>query len=277
MSFDGHISESAFLVNESRARRVGLSKDRYASLWVTESTRRLWDDFTSEVYPHDEIELGLRNRFFLERLGSFVESHSAPAFINIGAGFTSYPFLIDKQIPCVEVDYPHVAAFKRSRVEQMTADGILPPRRVEFAACDLTSLEDRRALALTLKEYAGTPTFILMEGLTYYLSRDLLEELLGMTRAVQIDGSALAFDFWEPENAYSPVFLRFEKFFAKRFGVKESKYNFVDQGFVASIEGYRVAEIRSIQELETLFSDTRALQDPAEILPESYALLTKGA
>jgi len=276
MGFDGHISESAFLVNESRARRVGLSKDRFASLWVTDATRRLWDDFTSEVYPHDAVELSLRNRFFLERLDSFIESHQAPAFINIGAGFTSYPFLIERRIPCVEVDYPHVVAFKRSKVARWTSEGVLPPRDIEFVGCDLTSSADRQALALTLKDLAGTPTFVVMEGLTYYLSRALFENLLGMLRAAQVEGSVLAFDFWRPENSSHPVFNRFEKFFAERFGVKENEYNLIDTGFIASIEGYSVAELRSIGDLELLFSDTRILQDPGEILPESYALLMRG-
>jgi O-methyltransferase involved in polyketide biosynthesis len=278
MDFDGHISESAFLVNESRARGVKLSKDRFAALWVGDSTRRLWDSFTAQVYPHDAIELGLRNRFFLERLSSFVESFPEPAFVNIGAGFTSYPFLIDKRIACMEVDYPHVIEFKRSKVERWTAEGLLPPRDVKFVPCDLNVGADRKRLALALEEVASRgPSFVLMEGLTYYLSMGLLEDLFEIFRGAQTPGSAMAFDFWRPENASHPVFLRFEKFFAESFGVEQNRYNFMDPGSIASIKDYRVAELRSVQELEKLFSDTRVLQDPAGILPESYALLLKGA
>ena len=85
------ISESAFLVNESRARRVDISHDIYAQLWVSDSTKKLWDDFSKNVYQYDEIEIGLRNRFFLNRLNSFINSTDNPVFINIGAGFSSYP------------------------------------------------------------------------------------------------------------------------------------------------------------------------------------------
>jgi O-methyltransferase involved in polyketide biosynthesis len=277
MDFDGHISESAFLVNESRARRVKLSKDRFASLWVDDSTRRLWEAFTSEVYPHDAVELGLRNRFFLERLSSFVESSPEPAFVNIGAGFTSYPFLLKRPIACMEVDYPHVIEFKDSRVKRWTSEGLLPARDVKYVPCDLTVGADRKKLALALEEtISDRPSFLLMEGLTYYLSKGLFEELLEIFRGVQTPGSAMAFDYWRPENALHPVFLRFEKFFAERFGVDQNRYNFMDPGALATIKDYKVAELRSVGELEILFSDTRVLQDPAGILPESYALLLKG-
>lgn len=278
MDFKGHISESAFLVNESRARRVELSKDKYASLWVGDSTRRLWEAFSDEVYPHDAIELGLRNRYFLERLSSFAGRHSAPAFVNIGAGFTSYPLLLAGRIECTEVDYLHVIEYKRSHLAKWSREGITPRREIKFIDCDLTEGSERKRLSAALeKDICGRPSFVLMEGLTYYLPRALLMELIGMIGAVQTPGSVLAFDFWRPENAAHPVFLRFEKFFAERFGVAENEYNFIDGEFVSSIEGYDTVELKSIQELELIFSDTRILQDPAEILPESYAVLVRAA
>lgn len=72
MDVEKHISETAFLVNESRARMVELSKDIYARLWVTERTKKIWEDFAKHVYPHDDLELSIRNRYFLEHLEKFV-------------------------------------------------------------------------------------------------------------------------------------------------------------------------------------------------------------
>jgi O-methyltransferase involved in polyketide biosynthesis len=277
MDFEGHISESAFLVNESRARNVDLSKDRFATLWVGDATRGLWEAFSAEVYPHDAIELGLRNRFFLERLSSFVDSHSDAAFVNIGAGFTSYPLLIDSRADCTEIDFQHVIEFKKERLIEWAGKGLIPRRSVSYVGCDVAAADDRKRLEAAITSVArGRPSFVLIEGLTYYLPRDLFVELLGIVREAQAQRSVLAFDFWEPEFAAYPVFLRFERFFAKRFGVAERRYNFMDREYVASIKDYKVAELKSVQELERLFSDTRVLQDPGAILPESYALLIKG-
>jgi O-methyltransferase involved in polyketide biosynthesis len=276
-SFKGHISESAFLVNESRARSVELSRDKYAHLWVGDSTRRLWEAFSAEVYPHDALELGLRNRFFLERLDSFSVALDEPVFVNIGAGFTSYPFLTDRSFTCVEVDYSHVIDFKRSRLEEWTREGLVPPRDIRYVPCDLKSTADRKKLAAALEREVGSaPSFVLMEGLTYYLSRELFDDLVAIVRQAQPAGSILAFDFWTPESAAHQVFLRFEKFFAERFAVAEKRYNFMDRNTVASINDYKLVELRSVAGLERMFSGTRVLQDPSGILPESYAILAKG-
>lgn len=276
MEIRGHISESAFLVNESRARRVELSRDLYAHLWVSEETRRLWDAFCAEVYPHDEIELGLRNRFFLERLDSFVAADPGAVFVNVGAGFTSYPFLTSIECRCFEVDYPHVIDYKRGKVLSWQAAGILPQRDVDFVGVDLNDEGDRGRLEeALLPATSGVPSFILMEGITYYLERDLLDALFGMCEALQEKGSALAFDFWTPGSASHPVFRRFEKFCAERFGHRAERYSFLDAAEVRSIPGYQVEEMAEIQELELAYSNTRVLQDPSGILPESYAVLRR--
>jgi methyltransferase (TIGR00027 family) len=276
MEIRGHISESAFLVNESRARRVELSGDPYSRLWVSEATRRLWDAFSQEVYPYDEIELGLRNRFFLERLDSFAAANPGAVFVNIGAGFTSYPFLTRSECLCFEVDYPHVIDYKRAKVSEWRAAGALPPRDVEFIGVDLTGASDRARLRETLRSATSdAPSFFLMEGLTYYLEREVLDALFGMCAGLQGAGSALAFDFWRPGSASHPVFLRFESFCADRFGHRARRYTFLDEAGLRAVVGYSVEETAQIQDLELVYSDTRVLQDPSAILPESYAVLRR--
>lgn len=112
MEVPRHISATAFLSSQSRARAVEVSRDNYSQLWVSPETIHLWDDFAENVYPHDDLELALRCRFFLERLQAFVKENTNPIFINIAAGFTSYPFLVKPPCPCIEVDYKHIIDFK---------------------------------------------------------------------------------------------------------------------------------------------------------------------
>jgi O-methyltransferase involved in polyketide biosynthesis len=276
MEFRSHISESAFLVNESRARKVALSLDRYAHLWVSDETRRLWEDFSNEVYPYDEIELGARNRFFLERVDSFARTNPGAVFVNYGAGFTSYPFLTDTQCRCIEVDYEHVVAFKSQKIAQWRHEGILPDRKVEFCATDLTSAAERERLRNTLQErIAGSPSIFMMEGITYYLDSSVLGELLKMFAGLQSEGSQLALDFWTPDVVSHPIFIRFREFFERRFGHGGERYNLLEVGFVRSIPGYELVELTDIQELEKVYSDTRLLSKYDEILPENYAVLRR--
>jgi O-methyltransferase involved in polyketide biosynthesis len=276
MEMRGHISESAFLVNESRARRVELSGDLYAHLWVTDRTRDLWNAFCEEVYPHDEIELGLRNRFFLDRLDSFVAVNSGAVFVNIGAGFTSYPFLTRAVCRCFEVDYPRVVDYKRRNVHEWRASGALPSRDVEFVGVDLAGAPDRARLReALLPATSDAPSFILMEGITYYLERPVLDAVFEMCSELQRTGSVLAFDFWTPGSAFHPVHLRFAKFCAERFGRRASRYSFLEEAEVGAIAGYAVEETAEVQGLELIYSATRVLQDPSAILPESYAVLRR--
>jgi len=85
------VSVTAFIVNESRARLESLSGDIYAKLWVTEETKRLWEELAQAVYPYDHINLSLRNRFYLDRIKEFVNQNKESVFINMAAGIYILP------------------------------------------------------------------------------------------------------------------------------------------------------------------------------------------
>jgi O-methyltransferase involved in polyketide biosynthesis len=276
MGNDRHISESAFLVNESRARNVGLSRDRYAGLWVSEATRRLWEDFSREVYPFDDTELALRNRFFLGVLESSIVNRPDTVFINFAAGFTSYPFLTEQPCRCIEVDFEHVVNFKRGKIEEWRQQGILPGREIDFIPCDLRKGVDVEKLGAQLRtKLASGHTTAFFEGITYYLEHAVLLGLFDLLRNVQRPGSIMALDFWTPDVVTHPVHARFRKFFADRFGHDESDYNLFDEGFLRRIDGYDLVEHTDIVGLERRFSDTCKLVHPQEILPEHYAVLER--
>ncbi|MBF0318367.1 MAG: class I SAM-dependent methyltransferase [Nitrospirae bacterium] len=116
MPSNADVSVTAFIVNASRARLEALSGDIYAKLWVTEEAQRLWDEFSREVYPYDDVNLSLRHRFFLDHLRAFIGKYNNPLFVNVAAGLTSYPLLLDKPCRCVETDFPHVMDFKKDKI-----------------------------------------------------------------------------------------------------------------------------------------------------------------
>jgi O-methyltransferase involved in polyketide biosynthesis len=276
MKKERHISESAFLVNESRARNVPLSLDRYASLWVTDGTRRLWEDFARDVYPYDDTELSLRNRFYLDVLEASIRSDPGTVFVNLAGGFTSYPFLTETPCRSLEVDFDHVCRLKRRRIEEWRREGVLPEREVEFIPCDFQNVRDIKRLGTALRNRLGTaPSAAFFEGITYYLDRTVLLRLFGLLRDVQRPKSVIALDFWTPDAATHPVHLRFKKFFADRFGHGQSDYNLFDVGFLKSIDGYEIVDLTDIVELEKRYTKERILTRLEEILPEHYAVLRR--
>jgi len=268
------ISDSAFLVNESRSRRVDISKDIYAHLWINESTNQLWNDFYSEVYTFDDIQLALRNRFFLEQLKSFINKSSNPVFVNIAAGFTSYPFLITKQCKFIEVDLPYIIEYKQKKINQLKENGNLPKRDITFLSADICNKNDLIKLKKNLIPLIGNnPSFILLEGITYYLKREHLNHLLNMLSEIQTSDSIIAFDFWKPNIADHPVFKRLMRFFSDHFGFAENQYNLIDADFIQEINGYELVESTDIQELEKTYTEDNLLGDYNKIIPEYYAVL----
>lgn len=89
------LSETAFLVNWARAFDPKLSKDPWAHLWVTEKSKQFGERFKKKVSPWEEWLVCLRNRYFADCLKGFEKKHKRFTFLNIAAGFTSYPYLID--------------------------------------------------------------------------------------------------------------------------------------------------------------------------------------
>lgn len=276
-----HISDTAFLVNESRARCPNVSLDDYARHWVPpdsrERVRQLWDDFTREVYPHDALELAVRNRFFLDHLRRTAGSDEDAVFVNLGAGFTSYPYLMEPGVPCIEVDFPHVVVLKRARAEALRARSVLPPRRVEYFAADLGDAEHRAGLRRFLAERIdGRRSYVLLEGVSYYLSKTALESVIGLARDAQVPGSVFAFDFWKPEIVDSAVFTRLQAFFARRFDYPPQRYNLFGLPSIEAVARYRPLLVSDVVEQERVYAGSTVLSETDEVLLESYALLERG-
>lgn len=279
-ALEGSVSDTAYLVCESRARRVDISQDVYARRWIApghrESVAALWETFSREVYPYDDLEASLRTRYWLEQIEEFVRGAEDPVFVNIGAGLTSYPFLLTRRVPCLEFDRPVVVAYKNARMKELRSENVLPSREVSFCPINLESKEDLEGLeAILRRRCASRPSFVLCEGLTYYLERSTVNALVDVVRRVQQEGSILGVDFWRPSVAESPVFLRMKAFFSERFGLDSTEYTFLDDDWVSSLEGYESVASTTVVEQEAVYTETQHLQDRASVLLESYAVLKR--
>lgn len=275
-NFEKHLSETAFLTNESRARMVELSQDTYAYLWVTPKTKKIWEDFSKAVYPYDDLELSIRNRYFLERLKKFVSSHEKPLFVNVGAGFTSYPFLIDATFQTIEIDLRHVIEFKASKIQQWQKEGVLPKKEVELFPYDLRNMQELDRLGKQLPSWIrGKPSFILLEGISYYLEMPFLLRLLEMFKNNQQQGSQIGLEYWKPEIKNHPVFLRLQEYFKVNFGYENREYNLFGLEFIKTIPGYRIAEITDTAEQEKIYSRTSIIKNYEQILPTDFSILER--
>ncbi len=273
------ISDTAFLVNESRARRADLSLDWFARSWVPpermDAVDALWRRYVEAVYPHDALELGLRHRHYLGWIGQYRDAHPAGSLINLGAGLVSYPYLLDGGLRWIEVDLRPMIDFKHERAKTLYRDGNLPEKPVSRLAADLASVAGQRRLFEALAPvFESGPTCVLMEGLTYYLPESAYEALMRQLTARQMSSSLLAFDYWTPDAVEHPVFRRQAAFFGNEMSLDVQAYRFVTHE-AAARNGYVLRHQGGVREKARDLGFEEPIPAERELLPEYSVVLER--
>jgi O-methyltransferase involved in polyketide biosynthesis len=153
---------------------------------------------------------------------------------------------------------------------------VLPIRPVRLTAADLNNASDRERIgSLLAAESNGARSFVLLEGISYYLAPQVLDSLLAALARVQPAGSVLALDYWPLAMEQHEVFTRLRRFFALRFGFDTSAYNLFGLDRLAALDDYRVIESTDVSQQERVFAASHTLQDTSRILWEHYAVLER--
>jgi O-methyltransferase involved in polyketide biosynthesis len=270
------VSGTAFVVNYSRSKMVNISKDTYAHLWVTPDSISLWNGLAKDVYTNDDLNVSLRNRFYLERLKKFINENEDVVFIGIASGFVNYPFLVEGDCSFIEFDLPNIVEFKKKKVMQWMQEGRLPARKIEYISIDLSDEKQRFILKEALNKAIGrNPSFVTMEGITYYLKREILNDIFRILKEVQRQGSIVAFDYWKPDTMEYTVMARLKEYLDKKFGYKDQEWDLFDQTYIKEIKGYIEIESADISKLELEYSETRLLQGKENKIPVYFSVLER--
>lgn len=138
-----------------------------------------------------------RARFAEEALERAVHD-GARQYIILGAGFDTFamrrPDLLEK-ISVIEVDHPAMQAVKRRRLAEM---GFEAPSSLHFAAVDFSKEDLLHALSGTVYD-PSLPAFFSWLGVTYYLERHDLSNVLRSLSESAAPTSRLAFDYLDTE------------------------------------------------------------------------------
>lgn len=223
----GGVALTAYLVNESRARRPELAADPLAAAWIPDADRAgvtgLWQGYADAVYPHDDLVVALRGRFIADVLAETLAKDPETVLVVCGAGFSSYPWLLDFPA-ALEVDLPEMAEAKQRRAAELTAAGTLPPRRVRHLGADLGSAADRDRVAREVRELAdGRPVAYVAEGVLFYLPPDDARAVVALGAA--FGGAALtAVSYWPAAASGSRVLAGQRDWFRSRAVPPQASY-----------------------------------------------------
>jgi len=124
-------------------------------------------------------------------------------YIILGAGFDTYGLrtaIEPKDFKVFEVDHPATQTAKKSRI---IAAGLEIPPCVQFVPCDFTKDQVDESLSTNEEFSRQVRSFFSWLGVTYYLSRTTILEVLHAIRRVCSCGSSIVLDFIE-EDAFDP-------------------------------------------------------------------------
>ncbi len=271
------LSGTAFVVNVSRSEKVMLSKDIYSKLWITDESRKLYDELKVQVYGDDDLFISARHRFFYEKQKEFIKTHKNPVIINVGSGFTNYPYLLEGNFEYVEIDLENIIYYKKERVEKFVQEALMPYRDVYYYPIDLRNVIDREYLRSKLNGAiaSSSRSMIIMEGLTFFLDKDTLDFLFKLLGSLQKKGSEIVFDFWKPDAMDYPVLQKLRAYLEGHFGYTLKDYTLFDKDYIESKKDYVVSEMKTIQEVEKEYAGTNIFENKENVIPANLCTLVK--
>jgi O-methyltransferase involved in polyketide biosynthesis len=270
------VSSTAFVVNYSRSRLVDISKDKYAEYWVTPEAISLYHELEEKAFKHDDLNVSLRTRFYLEILKKFIHENKNPVFIDIAAGFDNFPFLVIDKCKFVELDLPHILEYKKNKLYHWMEENKIPKRKIEYIHVDLMDTSCHQQMKHELKQIIGKNiSFIIMQGITYYLNAHIMSQIISILEDVQIPGSLLAIDFWKPASMELEVIRNIKKFLDERFGYEGKELNLLEEEYFKSFNGFELIYTTEIGDLELKYSNTRLFQGKENKIPVNFALLER--
>lgn len=267
------LSDTAYSCCIFRSLFPEISGDIYAKEWINEESmhnaKEYTDHWLAEVSRNEDIAVSMRCSYFLSQLKQAVEKDAISSFLNIGAGFTSYPLLLDKKINAFEFDLAEVINVKQQRLDEITnrhSNNIHTiPSLIAGDVTDIHTLED------ALARIQNKPAFYIMEGLSYYLSFDNFKAVFSLLKDQMTIGEKIAIDFWSNDYINAPVFLKQAQFFGETLDISD-KYLFLDEEDLNNIDGFEITDTSSA----LVEASKRGLDvQDMEFLPENYCVLIR--
>ncbi|WP_418957598.1 class I SAM-dependent methyltransferase [Streptomyces tritici] len=271
------VEQTAYLVNESRARRPDLARDPLAAAWIPDGerggVRALWEEFAGDVYPHDDLVVSLRGRIIADTLERALEKDPDTVLVVCGAGFSSYPWLLPFRT-ALEVDLPAMAEAKRRRAAELTDAGVIPRRDVRHLAADLGTADGRAAVVAAVRELAaGRPVAYVAEGLVFYLPPDDARAVARL--GAELDAHVVsAVSYW-PDWAAEHRVLADQRLWFRRRSVPEDASYLAHDELPGLLAGGGPLEDHGPESLQRRYLD-RVEVPESELIPEYVAVSWAG-
>lgn len=271
------MEETAFVMCCYRSSNEALSGDPYARHWVTDEAMR-WARGFLGVSSYEAQAHCQRNRYWLTCMKAFLERHPNGVIVNLGAGFSHYPFLLPQKHRYCDVDQAHVTALKSARQRAWQEDGTLPQRQLDYMTADFEDADLREDLFIRLQEWiGGQPCFILLEGVIFFLQENTARTLVEQLARLQQKGDQLGLVSFLPNIVNQPVYGRLLDFLAQELNTMNPDFTHLPTRYFQNLRGYDLLEHTEAGALSLRFCPDNIIGDPQEMLNEQMYLLQRSS
>lgn len=269
------IHDTAFVTASYRASNEELSKDSYSKYWQNPRTAEWIHKILTEVSPDEPHTHCLRNRYFYETIKRLKKDQKIEVLINLGAGFSMYPFLFEEDLINIEIDKADNIHFKKKEIKKLQDAGKLPKRDIHYIARDF-NLEKAELLEEIKTIVQARPSFVLIEGVIFFLSKKVTNEVFDLISQIQVTGSYVGSVSFLDSIKDTACFKRLIKFFQEDLASGLSlEYLTLATEYYGSLASYELIEHEDYVSLSKEYSPNNIFENGDLILNENMYLLKR--
>ena len=270
------VQETAFVISIFRASNEKLSKDIFAKMWHNLQSELLSKNLINNVSKYEPHTHCLRNRYFYETIKGLIEKNEIEVLINFGCGFSMYPFLLDKNLIYIEIDKPDVIENKREIVKLRQSENVLPERNIHFISSNFDSGYETKLLTDIMKIKKDKPSFILLEGVLFFLTKQEAKTTFNLFDNIQNKGDFIGSVSYQKEMENSLVFKKLLSLFKSNLTLGQHfNYLTISDDFYHDQKNYKLIDYQDYYSLSKVLSPENVIEPQEDILNESMYLLQK--
>ena len=269
------VHDTAFMIAYYRAQHLEISQDPYAKLWLRPGLDQWAKQIASKITEHDDLLHCLRNRFFYTELKTLWPDEEKILFLNMGAGFSMYPYLLPDKIQTIELDFEEIALYKSEKTSIFTAEKLLPKRSVEHWNADITDSKSHAVLLEKLAAYSDYKKVVLIEGVFFFLTEAQIDAVLSFCSDLLNPGDILMCVSFDESQKETAVFKRLIHYFADVLKSADNPFSTLPHSHYKQLDGFKLIKQSSSwelgQKLEVIPHDLKV----REVLNEHFYIMER--
>ncbi len=245
------ISISAKAVAYLRFLEENVSKDTLAKYFYDEDGKKLALDWI-KWYKGVSRTVAIRGRYIEDTVERYIKNNQIKQMVNIASGFNTFPYrhnAANRLLRYAELDLPLMIRFKKKKIEDLRKKLVIKNSlKVFYVPIDVSSANFSNKFK-TIKWNWKEPSIYVIEGLSYYLSFNILENLITTISSIACKGSVLIMDYSPISIINNKIITKIISSSVKIGGEKGSTFltcNDIDK----LMKGFKIISDRGQHELE---------------------------